>query len=75
MFKFITSLPIIKQFDKSGGLVYGLIFGIVLTYVVFSILYLTIPLLDDDKPAEYIDQSYIGKFFYEQNVIIKYISK
>lgn len=74
-FRFIATLPIIAQFDKSGGLLYGLILGIAITYLVFAILYLTVPLIENEEIISYINQSYIGNFFYNHNLIINEIIK
>ena len=42
LLRFITSLiaklPIIKQFDKLGGVIYGLLEGLIIVYVVLAII-------------------------------------
>jgi len=65
----ITKLPIIKQFDKAGGLIYGLAKGLVIVTAIFAVTSLISPMLDA-KYIEMIDKSYISKIFYNHNLII-----
>ena len=66
---FISKLPIIEQFDKLGGGIFGFLRGVLLIFVIFLIL--TIPFsLDSLKQVDHaISQSYIGKTMYEKNVL------
>ncbi len=73
IFNFISKLPIIEQFDKSGGLIYGIIQGIFIIYLAFATIYLVLPLCDNMNILHYINDSYLGKFFYEDNLIIKFL--
>lgn len=75
IFDFIASLPIIEQFDKTGGFIYGILLGIFVAYIFFAILYFSIPLLENADILEYVNQSHIGKFFYEHNIITNQIVK
>src|SRR5699024_4100177 len=34
----VTDLPIIKQFNKSGGIVYGILEALFITYIIFAII-------------------------------------
>lgn len=65
----ITKLPIIKQFDKAGGLIYGLAKGLIIVTAIFAVVSLLSPMLDA-KYIEMIDKSYISKIFYNHNLII-----
>ena len=65
----ITKLPIIKQFDKLGGLIYGFIKGFLIVMVLFAFVSLLSPILDE-KYIETIDNSYLSKTLYDHNIII-----
>lgn len=65
----ITKLPIIKQFDKTGGFIYGLIKGFLIVTALFAVISLISPMLDE-KYINAIDNSYISKTLYNHNIII-----
>jgi len=69
----ITKLPIIKQLDKTGGVIYGLIKGLFIVCFIFAIISLISPLL----PISYIDiikNTFIGNLFYEYNFLLILLS-
>ena len=68
----ITKLPIIKQFDKVGGLIYGFLKGIVIITVIFAIVSLASPLLDV-KYVNTIEKSFLSKKLYHNNYIVELI--
>lgn len=76
LLKFITSLiarlPVIKQFDKLGGVIYGLLEGLIIVYVVLAIISLISPLMNGTL-AELIDNSYLGSMMYNNNLLLKII--
>ena len=43
----IANLPIIKTFNKSGGLIYGVIKGFLIIYVVLAVFSIASPLIQD----------------------------
>lgn len=69
----ITKLPILKQVNKTGGIVYGMIKGIVLVYTILAVVYLMAPLLDKSV-SENIDKSIITKTLYNNNIILNIIT-
>lgn len=71
----IGGLPIIKQFNKSGGIIYGVIEGFIIVNCIFALLYIINPIYKDGEIKENIDQSNIGKIMYENNFIINTIIK
>lgn len=71
----IGGLPIIKQFNKSGGIIYGIVEGFIIVNCIFAILYIINPIYKDGEIKENIDQSNIGKIVYENNFIINTIIK
>ncbi len=68
----ITKLPIIKQFDKTGGIIYGLAKGLVIITVIFAVVSLMSPLIDV-KYINEINNSYLSSIFYKHNLLIKLI--
>lgn len=71
----IGGLPIIKQFNKSGGIIYGIVEGFIIVNCIFALLYIINPIYKDGEIKENIDQSNIGKIVYENNFIINTIIK
>lgn len=62
----VTDLPIIKQFNKSGGIVYGILEALFITYIIFAI----IALVGKGSSLEQgIINSYIASLFYNNNLI------
>lgn len=64
----ITKLPIINQFNKLGGAVYGALRGIVIIYVALLILQLPAKMNSNNIVYKNIQESFVGKTMYENNV-------
>ena len=69
----ITKIPVIKQFNKLGGTIFGAIKGLLIVYVILAIFYLISPLLKENMTKK-IDESILTKFMYNNNIIIKIIT-
>lgn len=69
----ITKLPLLKQINKVGGTIYGIIKGIVLVYTILAVVYLIAPLLNKNV-TENIDNSIITKTLYNNNIILNIIA-
>lgn len=65
----ITKLPVIKQFDKTGGFIYGLVKGFIIVTVIFAVISLVSPIIDI-KYINVINNSYISKILYNNNLLI-----
>lgn len=76
LLKFVTSiiakLPVIKQFDKAGGVVYGLVKGLIIVYIALAIISFVSPLMSG-KVASLIDESFLGSAMYNNNILLKVI--
>lgn len=76
LLKFITSLiaklPVIKQFDKLGGIIYGILEGLIIVYVLFAIISFASPVINTSLPNT-IDDSYVGSMMYNNNLLLKII--
>lgn len=74
--KFITALiaklPVIKQFDKLGGIIYGLLEGLVITYFALALISFITP-MTKGKLSSDINKSYIGSGMYNNNLLLKII--
>lgn len=68
----ITKLPVIKQFDKLGGIIYGLLEGLIIIYVLLAIISFISPMMNGTL-ANAIDESIIGSMMYNNNLLLKII--
>lgn len=66
----ITSLPILKQLDDAGGILYGLVKALLIIYVALAIVSVVVSFISSTTITDAIASSYITKFFYEHNVIL-----
>lgn len=71
----IGNLPIIKQFNKSGGIIYGIIEGFLIINCILAVLYILNPVCQNGEIQKNIEKSKIGKMIYENNFIINTVSK
>ena len=76
LLKFVTetiaNLPLVKQFNEIGGLVYGVIKGLIIIYILLTILFLVVSINGNGAIANSIEESNITKFFYNNNIIVNY---
>ena len=69
----LANLPIIKMFNRSGGLVYGVVKGFLVTYVILAIFSIASPLISTWGVLDAIQDSTLGSKMYNDNVIIEFI--
>ena len=69
----ITKLPVIKQFDKLGGIIYGMIEGVVIIYGILAILSFVSPLVNGLGVVDAVQKSFIGSVMYNNNLLLKLI--
>lgn len=65
----IAKLPIISQFNKLGGLAYGLLRGILIIYVALLILKVPEQIEPKNTVNQSIEQSALGKTMYQNNIL------
>lgn len=65
----VAKLPILDQINKAGGLVYGLLRGILMIYIVLVILHIPAQINPNNVIHENIEKSYLGKSMYENNIL------
>jgi len=62
----LTELPIIKQFDKTGGIIYGLLQGLLVVFVVLAIIsFIQIPIL-----LSFVQSSFVGSILFNNNILL-----
>jgi len=66
--KLLTSIPLIKQIDKLGGIIYGIFRGILIIYVTLIIINIFGMINENNKIQENINKSFVGKVMYENNI-------
>lgn len=71
--KLIAKLPIIKQFDKAGGIIYGTLQGLIIIYIGLALISLIAPTMENNAILDAINSSYIGKFMYDNNFVLKIV--
>jgi len=69
----ITKLPIIKQFDKTGGIIYGLLQALFTVYLLLAILSFVSPMIAQTGIIKWIQDSYLGAMMYNDNLLLKLI--
>lgn len=69
----VGNIPIIKQFNKSGGTIYGIVEGFLIVNVILAIMYILNPIYANGDIAKNIEKSYLGKAIYENNFIVNTI--
>lgn len=68
--KIITDLPIIKQFDKVGGILYGALKAFVIIFVVLALISLISPMIEQTGIIIAINKSFIGSILYNNNILL-----
>ncbi len=71
----VSELPIIKQFDEAGGIIYGILRGIILIYVILTIISLILPIMDKDTVLGIINDTILTKMLYNNNIILMFFFK
>ena len=69
----ITSLPILKQLDDAGGILYGLVKSLLIIYLVLAIVSLIVSFTASATISDAIANSYITKFFYNNNILLNLV--
>lgn len=64
----ITSLPVIKQFNKTGGVLYGIIVGFFVVYLMLFMLSF-INQINNKEIQGFLNETIITKTMYENNIL------
>lgn len=71
----ITKLPIINQVDKMGGVIYGLLRGLLIVYIVLLLVSVVGKINPENGLYQNIENSSLGKTMYENNVLNIFFEK
>ena len=69
----LTDLPVIKQFDKAGGIIYGAIQALLIIFVLLAIISLISPVIEQTGIISAINKSYITCFLYDHNILLNIV--
>lgn len=69
----VTDLPIIKQFDKAGGIIYGLLEALIIIFIIFAVISFISPMIEGSGLITAINKSIIGSIFYNNNLLLNII--
>lgn len=73
IFDIFAKLPVIKQFNEIGGLLYGILEAFFLVVIALTLISVVTPLVGNYTITNMIEQSYLGKLFYNTNIILNII--
>lgn len=65
----VAKLPIIKQFNEMGGLLYGVLRGVLVIYIAMLLIGVVGQINPQNSIHQNINESYVGKMMYENNVL------
>lgn len=69
----ITSLPILKQLDDVGGIIYGLVKALLIIYVILAVVSLIVGFTANTTISDAISSSFVTKFFYDNNILLNLV--
>ena len=71
----LANLPFIKMFNKSGGLIYGIIKGFLVVYLILAVFSVISPLISSWGIISAIEDSTLGSKMYNNNFIVNLVIK
>lgn len=69
----VSKLPVIKQFNELGGIIFGALEGIFIILLIMTVITVITPLTGAYEIANAIQTSHLGAFFYNNNIILNFI--
>lgn len=69
----ITRLPLIKECDKIGGVVYGLLQALVIVFTALALITFISTMVGNYSIVELIEKSYIGSILNDYNILLNVI--
>jgi uncharacterized membrane protein required for colicin V production len=66
----VAELPLIKQFNEVGGILYGILRGLFIIFVLLALASVLLPIFNQTAILTSIEQTYITKFLYNHNIIL-----
>ena len=65
----VAKLPIINQFNKLGGIIYGILRGVLIVYIALLIINLSGEIAPENSVYTSVQQSLLGKTMNENNIL------
>ena len=65
----VAKLPIIKQFNEAGGLLYGVLRGLLIIYIAMLLIGIVGQINPENSVHKNLNSSYIGKMMYNNNIL------
>ena len=69
----VEKIPVLKQFNKAGGIIYGILEGLIIIYIILTIISVISPMISNTGILAAINSSFIGRFMYNHNVLLELI--
>lgn len=69
----VARLPIIRVFNGSGGMIYGIVKGFLIIYLIFGIISIIMPVIGDTIVITSIQKAPIGSKMFNNNIILNLI--
>ncbi|WP_432667643.1 CvpA family protein [Wukongibacter baidiensis] len=66
----ITELPIIKQFNRLGGLIFGALKGIIIIYIFTAVMVPIASIFPNSSLVNSLEASKIARVFYDYNILL-----
>ena len=66
----MTGLPILKQFNEAGGILYGIVKSLLIIYVILAIAFFIVHTTGNITISNTIESSFITKIFYNHNLLL-----
>lgn len=66
----LTVIPIIKEFNKVGGFIYGVIRGFIIVWAILAVISIILPITESVAISNCIEKSFITKLLYDYNVLL-----
>ncbi len=66
----IASLPLIKQFNRLGGLIFGVLKGIFIIYIFTAIMVPIVSVFPNSSIVSVLETSSLTKMFYDYNILL-----
>ena len=70
----VAKLPILNQFNKTGGILFGFLHGLFIVLIIFTLISLFEPMIDSSVITN-IQDSKIGSMIYNNNIVLHYIAR
>lgn len=66
----LTAIPIIKECNKVGGFIYGIIRGFIIIWTILALASIILPMTECIAISNGIRQSFITKLLYDYNILL-----